>query len=433
LGSNSPNQGLSDQEAKMTTIYFDCFSGISGDMILGSLLDLGLSFEKLNAELAKLSVKNFSVSAKKVVKAGVSATKFDVEIGDEHAHRNLATIEKIIQDSKLFPEIKESAVKIFRRLAEAEAIVHGTSVDRVHFHEVGAVDAIVDIVGACIGFEALGVGQIYCSALNVGSGYVECAHGTMPVPAPATAELLRGLPIYSNQVTGELVTPTGAAIISTLARKFGGMPNLKIQKIGYGAGTKDFKGTANVVRAVQGDLLETAASRGGSSSDTQVVVIEANIDDMNPQIYGHLQETLMALGALDVFASPVQMKKNRPGLLLTVIAPVDLQEALTSQIFEETTTIGVRFYLSQRRVLERDIIIVESEFGKIGVKVSRLNGKIVNFSPEYEDCRQAATRHTVPFKWVQSRVIQQFLNQHSGEAGLLGWSEASLRHRRDQQ
>ena len=246
----------------MTTIYFDCFSGISGDMILGSLLDLGLSFEKLNAELAKLSVKNFSVSAKKVVKAGVSATKFDVEIGDEHAHRNLATIEKIIQDSKLFPEIKESAVKIFRRLAEAEAIVHGTSIDRVHFHEVGAVDAIVDIVGACIGFEALGVGQIYCSALNVGSGYVECAHGTMPVPAPATAELLRGLPIYSNQVTGELVTPTGAAIISTLARKFGGMPNLKIQKIGYGAGTKDFKGTANVVRAVQGDLLETAASRG---------------------------------------------------------------------------------------------------------------------------------------------------------------------------
>jgi uncharacterized protein (TIGR00299 family) protein len=411
----------------MTTIYFDCFSGISGDMILGSLLDLGLPFEQLNAELAKLSVKNFSVSARKVVKAGVSATKFDVEIGHEHAHRNLTMIEKIIQDSRLLPEIKESAVRIFRRLAEAEAIVHGTSVDRVHFHEVGAIDAIVDIVGACIGFEVLGVRQIYCSALNVGSGYVECAHGTMPVPAPATAELLRNLPVYSNQVVGELVTPTGAAIISTLAQGFGGIPNLKIRKIGYGAGTKDFKGTANVVRVVQGDLLKAETSKGASSSDTEVVVIEANIDDMNPQIFGHLQETLMAAGALDVFATPVQMKKNRPGLLITVIAPLDIQEALTSQIFEETTTIGVRFCLSQRRVLERDIVIVESKFGKIGVKVSRLNGKIVNFSPEYEDCRQAATRHTVPFKWVQSRVIQEFLNQYSGEAGLPDWSEASLR------
>jgi len=411
----------------MTTIYFDCFSGISGDMILGSLLDLGLPFEQLNAELAKLSVKNFSVSARKVVKAGVSATKFDVEIGHEHAHRNLTMIEKIIQDSRLLPEIKESAVRIFRRLAEAEAIVHGTSVDRVHFHEVGAIDAIVDIVGACIGFEVLGVRQIYCSALNVGSGYVECAHGTMPVPAPATAELLRNLPVYSNQVVGELVTPTGAAIISTLAQGFGGIPSLKIRKIGYGAGTKDFKGTANVVRVVQGDLLKAETSKRASSSDTEVVVIEANIDDMNPQIFGHLQETLMAAGALDVFATPVQMKKNRPGLLITVIAPLDIQEALTSQIFEETTTIGVRFCLSQRRVLERDIVIVESKFGKIGVKVSRLNGKIVNFSPEYEDCRQAATRHTVPFKWVQSRVIQEFLNQYSGEAGLPDWSEASLR------
>jgi pyridinium-3,5-bisthiocarboxylic acid mononucleotide nickel chelatase len=424
---------LPDQEDKVTTIYFDCFSGISGDMILGSLLDLGLSFADLKAELAKLDLKNFSVSAKKIVKAGVSATKFDVEIGHEHGHRNLATIEKIIQDSKLTPETKGPAVKIFRRLAEAEARVHGTSVDKVHFHEVGAIDAIVDIVGACIGFEMLGVRQIHCSALNVGSGFVDCAHGTMPVPAPATAELLRDLPIYSNQVTGELVTPTGAAIVSTLAQGFGGIPPLKIRRIGYGAGTKDFKGTANVVRAIQGDSLEVRASTNGSSSDTQVVVIEANIDDMNPQIYGYLQEKLMALGALDVFASPVQMKKNRPGLMLTVVAPIDLRETLTRRIFEETTTIGVRFYPTQRRVLERDIVIVESEFGKVGVKVSRLNGKIINFSPEYEDCRQAATKHTVPFKWVQSRVIQQFLNQHSEEAGLRHWSETSLPQRRNQQ
>jgi uncharacterized protein (TIGR00299 family) protein len=394
----------------MTTLYFDCFSGISGDMILGSVLDLGLSLQDLSAELAKLSVKNFAVTAKKVVKAGVSATKFDVQMGHEHAHRNFFVIERIIQDSELPANVKEAAIRIFRRLGEAEAQVHGTTLEKIHFHEVGAVDAIVDIVGACLGFEMLGVKEIYCSALNVGSGYVECAHGTMPVPAPATAELLKGIPIYSNQVSGELVTPTGAAIVSTLAVGFGTMPKLKIQKIGYGAGTKDFKGTANVVRVIQGELLQ--AGPNGEPAETEVVVIEANIDDMNPQIYGHLQEKMIALGALDVFATSAQMKKNRPGLLLTVVAPVDLQDVLTEQIFQETTTIGVRFSLTRRRVLERETESVDCEFGKVGMKVSRLNGKIMNFSPEYEDCRQAAIRHRVPLKWVQSRVVQRFLNLH---------------------
>jgi uncharacterized protein (TIGR00299 family) protein len=403
----------------MTTLYFDCFSGISGDMILGSLLDLGLSVDDLNAELARLSVKNFSVSAKRVVKAGVAATKFDVQIGHEHAHRNFFAIEKIIEDSELRDTVKAAATKVFRRLGEAEAQVHGTTIEKIHFHEVGAIDAIVDIVGACIGFEILGTKQIHCSALNVGSGYVDCAHGTLPVPAPATVELLKGIPVYSNQVSGELVTPTGAAIISTFAQGFGSMPKLRIQKIGYGAGTKDFKGTANVLRVIQGELLPEAtaddARASAESSETEVVVIEANIDDMNPQIYGHLQEQLMSLGALDVFATPVQMKKSRPGFLVSVVAPLGLQNILTEQIFQETTTIGVRFYMTRRRVLDREIEVVESEFGKVGVKVSRLNGRIVNFSPEYEDCRQAALRHSVPFKWVQSRVIQQFLNQHPNE------------------
>src|SRR5262245_59428584 len=308
----------------MTTLHFECFSGISGDMILGSLLDLGLSLEDLRAELEKLKVKNFSVSARKVVKAGVSATKFDVEMGEEHSHRHLSHIVKIIDSSDLPASVKERSVAIFRRLAEAEAKVHGTAVEKVHFHEVGAIDAIVDVVGACIGVELLGVKEIYCSPLNVGSGFVDCAHGTMPVPAPATAELLKNIPIYSNQVSGELVTPTGAAIVSTLAKGFGPMPAFKICGIGYGAGSKDFKGTANVLRAVQCEFVDAEGLRSNGMAADRVAVLEASIDDMNPQICGHLLDKLLSAGALDVFTSPVQMKKNRPGLLLTVLAPMQL-------------------------------------------------------------------------------------------------------------
>jgi len=383
-------------------------------MIVGSLLALGLSLDDLRAGLEKLNVKNFSVSARKVVKAGVSATKFDVEIGEEHSHRHLSHIVKIIEGSELSPGVKQRAVAIFRRLAEAEAKVHGTTVEKVHFHEVGAIDAIVDIVGSCIGLELLGVKEIYCSPLNVGSGFVDCAHGTMPVPAPATAELLKDIPIYSNQVSGELVTPTGAAIISTLATGFGPMPAFKIRRIGYGAGSKDFKGTANVVRALQCEFLESTRSEGTVAAD-RVAVLEASIDDMNPQIYGHLMDKLLSSGALDVFASPVQMKKNRPGLLLTVLAPIDLADALASRVFEETTTIGIRYHETERRVLERQVEVVKCEFGDIRVKVSRLNGRLINFAPEYEDCRQAALDKGVPYKWVQSRVVQLFMNLYSDQ------------------
>jgi len=393
----------------MSILRFECFSGISGDMIMGSLLDLGLSLDDLRAGLEKLNVKNFSVSARKVVKSGVSATKFDVEMGEEHSHRHLSHIVKIIEGSELTPGVKERAVAIFRRLAEAEAKVHGTTVEKVHFHEVGAIDAIVDIVGACIGLELLGVKEIYCSPLNVGTGFVDCAHGTMPVPAPATAELLRDIPIYSNQVSGELVTPTGAAIVSTLAKEFGPMPAFRIRGIGYGAGSKDFKGTANVLRALQ---CEFVAEASVTPAD-RVVVLEASIDDMNPQICGHLLDRLLSSGALDVFTSPVQMKKNRPGLLLTVLAPMHLADALGSQIFEETTTIGIRYHETERRVLEREVEVVECEFGNIKVKVSKLNGKIINFAPEYEDCRQAALTRGIPYKWVQSRVVQLFMDRYS--------------------
>ncbi|MBM3802293.1 MAG: nickel pincer cofactor biosynthesis protein LarC [Acidimicrobiia bacterium] len=399
----------------MSILRFDCFSGISGDMILGSLLDLGLSLDDLRASLEKLNVRNYSIGARKVVKAGVAATKFDVAIGEEKSHRHLSHILGIIEGSSLASCVKERAVAIFRRLAEAEAKVHGTTPEKVHFHEVGAIDAIVDIVGACIGFELLGIESIHCSPLNVGSGTVESAHGILPVPAPGTAELLKGIPIYSNHVPGELVTPTGAAIVSTLADGFGALPGVTICGIGYGAGSKDFKGSANVLRVLRCEAAEAAKRESSLAATDRVVVLEASIDDMNPQIYSHLMDKLLSAGALDVFASPVQMKKNRPGTVLTVLAPPGLGDAMALLIFEETTTIGIRYRESERWVLDRQVEIIACEFGDIKVKVSRLGGRVVNFAPEYEDCRQAALARGLPYKWVQSRVVQLFMNRHSQE------------------
>jgi uncharacterized protein (TIGR00299 family) protein len=380
-------------------------------MILGSLLDLGLPLEDLSVELSKLSLKNYRLSARRLVRSQIMATKFDVETSHEHTHRHYPDIAKIIKQSDLSDTVKEQASRIFYRLAEVEAKVHGSTVDEVHFHEIGAVDAIVDIVGACAGLEMLGIQRVYASALNVGHGFVETAHGTLPVPAPATAELLRGVPVYSNQVNGELVTPTGAAILTTVAHSFGELPRIRIEKIGYGAGSRDFTEAPNVLRVLHGQVDEGDAA----SSESSVLVIEANIDDMNPQIYGHLQERLLAMGVLDVFVAPVQMKKNRPGALLTVVVPKELIEAVSTVLFEETTTIGVRFHPAQRRTLVRGVEEIQSEFGKVNVKVSRLNGKIVNFSPEYEDCRKLAVEHKVPYKWIQSRVIQEFMNLHAKE------------------
>jgi pyridinium-3,5-bisthiocarboxylic acid mononucleotide nickel chelatase len=397
----------------MTCLYFDCFSGISGDMILGSLLDLGLSLDALSDELSKLNIQSFKLSARKVHKLNIAATKFEVETKHEPAHRGYPVIEKIINESRISSNVVERATRIFYRLAEAEAKVHGTTLDRVHFHEVGAVDAIVDIVGACVGLEQLGVQEVYASALNVGRGSVESAHGVLPVPAPATTELLKGIPIYSNQVGGELVTPTGAAILSTLCQGFGELPPFKIEKVGYGAGTRDNAEAPNVLRVFQGEMLGKLQRGAGVEAESTVLVVEANIDDMNPQIYGHLQERLFALGVLDIFACPVQMKKNRPGILVTVVTPEALLEEVSDVFFRETTTIGIRFHEAQRKTLERQVEVIESEFGKVNVKVSTLNGKIVNFSPEYEDCRRIATQQSVPYKWVHSRIIQEFMNRHA--------------------
>jgi pyridinium-3,5-bisthiocarboxylic acid mononucleotide nickel chelatase len=399
----------------VNALFFDCFSGISGDMILGSLLDLGLPLEHLSAQLSKLNIKNYQLSARRITKSHIAATKFDVEVGHEHAHRGYQDIAAIFNQSDLSTTVKERANGIFYRLAEVEAKIHGSAIDQVHFHEVGAVDAIVDIAGACIALEGLGIERVYSSALNVGRGFVETAHGNLPVPAPATLELLRGVPVYSNQVQGELVTPTGAAVLTSICHSFGPLPHFRIEKVGYGAGSRDSIDAPNVLRVLQGEVEEHSDAVLPPSEDPSVLVVEANIDDMNPQIFGYLQEKLLAMGVLDVFVAPVQMKKNRPGTLLTVIVSKELLEPVSALLFEETTSIGVRYHEAQRKTLVRSIEEIQSAFGKVAVKVSRLNGKIINFSPEYEDCRRLALEYQVPYKWIQSQVIQTFMNLHAKE------------------
>ena len=331
----------------MKLAYFDCFSGISGDMTLGALVDAGCAVEHLRGELRGLQVAGWELTAEKVWKNGMAATYVKVKTEDQSKHRSLGAILEILEKSELAPRVRERASSIFRKLGEAEARVHDVPLEKIHFHEVGAVDAIVDIVGACIGFEALGIEKFACSALNVGGGTVKMAHGVLPVPAPATANLLQGRPTYSNGVQKELVTPTGAAIVATLCETFGPQPAMSVHAIGYGAGTEDIEGQPNVVRIMVGDELGAGKEKGAQPGlavplDEEIAVVEANLDDMNPQIYGYFLEKALGAGALDVYTTPVQMKKNRPGTLLTVLCKPGDVNALMSLIFAETTTFGVR-------------------------------------------------------------------------------------------
>jgi pyridinium-3,5-bisthiocarboxylic acid mononucleotide nickel chelatase len=388
----------------MKLAYFDCFSGMSGDMTLGALLDAGCDLAHLRAELRGLQVHGWELSAEKVWKNGMAATYARVKTEDQQQHRSLSTILQILRDSKLASAVRDRASTIFQKLGEAEARVHDVPIEKIHFHEVGAVDAIVDIVGACIGFHALGVEKFACSPLNVGGGTVKMAHGVLPVPAPATAKLLQGKPTYSNGVQRELVTPTGAAIVATLCDSFGPQPAMSVSAIGYGAGTVDLQGQPNVLRLMIGE----AAERVVFGYDQEITVIEANLDDMNPQIYGYFQEKALAAGALDVFTSPVQMKKNRPGTLLTVLCqPADAQ-ALMTLIFAETTTFGVRTHSAQRRVLPRESVKVNTSFGEVRVKLSRVNGRVLHVSPEYDDCRKLAEENNVPLQRVLNEALRSY-------------------------
>ena len=388
----------------MKLAYFDCFSGISGDMTLGALVDAGCDLEHLLAELGNLQVPGWELSAEKVWKNGMAATHVRVKTEDQQKHRSLSAILEILHHSGLAAQVRGRASAIFQKLGEAEARVHDVPLEKIHFHEVGAVDAIVDIVGACVGFSMLGIEKFACSPLNVGGGTAKMAHGVLPVPAPATANLLQGKPTYSNDVQRELVTPTGAAIVATLCDSFGPQPAMSVSAIGYGAGTADLEGQPNVVRIMIGEAAEKAVP----GYDEEIAVVEANLDDMNPQIYGYFLEKALAAGALDVYTTPVQMKKNRPGTLLTVLCKPQDTNTLMSLIFAETTTFGARTYRAQRRALPRESVSVTTSYGDVRIKISRVNGRILHVAPEYEDCRKLAVEKNVPLQQVINEALRRY-------------------------
>jgi uncharacterized protein (TIGR00299 family) protein len=403
--------------------YFDCFSGISGDMVLGALVDAGADLRAIEGELRKLNLPGWTISAQKVQRRAIFATHVVVQVpethshghGDAHAHshehgghRGLAEIVRMIDAAGLAPRAAERAKKIFRRLGEAEAHVHQVPIESVHFHEVGAVDSIIDIVGAAIGFELLGIDEFACSGLDVGGGQVKTAHGILPVPAPATAELLRGAPTHSSGIQRELVTPTGAAIATTLAARYAEIPPMTLRAIGYGAGSADLAEKPNVLRLLVGERAENEA---GEYWGAPVTVIETNLDDMSPQIYGYFVERALAAGALDVFSTPAQMKKNRPGLLVTLLSETENVARLIDLVFRETTTIGVRTYEVRRKTLEREFVPIETPFGEVRMKLSRMNGTILNATPEYEDCQRIAAASGVPLKQVIAAASFEFQKQ----------------------
>ncbi|OGQ46171.1 MAG: TIGR00299 family protein [Deltaproteobacteria bacterium RIFCSPLOWO2_02_44_9] len=386
----------------MKIAYFDCCAGISGDMVLGALVDSGLDVSILRRELAKLHLGDYSISASKDERHHITGTNIKVRFKESGHHRTFKEIKNIINKSRLTTKVKVLSTSIFENLAKAEAKVHGCRVDDVHFHEVGAIDSIVDIVGTAIGIEKLGIGQVYASPLPLGSGWVKTSHGRMPVPAPATLELLKGVPVASSPATSELTTPTGAAIIKTLSLSFGNMPHMEIEGTGYGIGDRSFKEIPNILRLIIG-------KRTGNTE--RLIIVETNMDDMNPQIYEYLMSRLFKNGALDVFLMPIQMKKGRPAILLKVLCPENKKGNIIDTIFEETTTIGVRTYEVERHCLERRIENVSTPYGKVRVKVAERNGKVLNIQPEYEDCKEIAEKKKLPLKEVMDSAKKAFLSK----------------------
>jgi pyridinium-3,5-bisthiocarboxylic acid mononucleotide nickel chelatase len=425
----------------MRIAYLDCFSGISGDMFLGALVDAGVSPKLLEDTVKALNIGARS-EVSQVTRGGISATKVDVyahgekdlprEVfqkqqahrhehehdhapAHEHDHkhgRGLSEIRRIIEKAHISSTAQKTAIKIFEALGQAEAEIHNTTIDGVHFHEVGAVDAMVDIVCAAVGAESLAVDEWVCSPLNVGGGTVQCAHGTLPVPAPATLKLLRDAPVYSSGPQVELVTPTGAAIVKTLAARFAQFPAMKIDKSGYGAGTREFPEHPNLLRLTIGEasvLTESTSPAPASTSNDRITVLEANLDDLSPQVLAYASERLLAEGALDVFSVPVQMKKGRPGAVLTVLTKMEDADCLTKLIFAETTTLGVRRREEQRHTLSRRWQTVDTTWGPVRIKIANMNGTVANYAPEYEDCRTLAEAQHIPLRTVMQEAIQQYL------------------------
>jgi len=380
-------------------VYFDCPSGASGDMILGALVDAGVALEDLRRELAALPLEGWTLSAREVRKGAFRATKVDVEIaaGTRHHQRKLGEVLAILEAGRLRAGVEERARRIFTRLADAEARAHGTTREAVHFHDVGAIDAIVDITGAALGLELLGAGAVHVSALPIGGGFAKGPHGRIPVPAPGTAELLRDFPVVDTGVRAELVTPTGAAILTTLASSAGTMPPMTVSRVGYGAGTRDLPDTPNVLRCFVGDT----PAPGGEET---IVQVETTIDDMSPQLYEPLIDRLFAAGALDVFLTPVIMKRSRPGVVLTALAFPQGVDAISRVLFEESTTIGVRWSQWRRTPLPREIVTLTTAYGPISFKVSRLQGRVVTATPEFADVVRIAQEKARPVREVLDRA-----------------------------
>ncbi len=401
----------------MKIAYFDCFAGASGDMILGALVDAGLDPDLLNRELAKLHLDHFALSFKPAVKRGLGGCQAVVDIDTHlhHPHRGLQDICGLIETSELSQDIRQKSVAIFTRLAWAEAKVHRTAVEAVHFHEVGAIDAIIDVVGAVSGLTLLGIEAVYCSAIHLGSGTVTCAHGTLPVPAPATLELVKGIPVYATGIQGELLTPTGAAILTTLAKGFGALPALTIENSGYGAGMADPE-IPNLLRVVIGNT----DSETQDCDRDQVAVLETAIDDMNPQIYDHVMQQALSLGALDIFLKPIQMKKNRPGVLLTLMCTPDDLHRFSRFLLKETTSIGLRWRFENRIKARREIREISTSLGTVRVKTSRIQDDIIHQSPEFEDCKEIALVRNLPLKTVIATVCQEISPQDETDSSTPG-------------
>ena len=383
----------------MKIAYFDCFAGISGDMTVGALIAAGASVETLREGLSRLPVSGYEMQVESIKKKGIASTDVTVKVAEHQHARHLGDIETIIQSSSLSDAVKDKSLRVFRKLAEAEAKVHGCPVDHVHFHEVGAVDAIVDIVGSAICLESLGIDRIEASPLPMPHGFVESAHGKFPLPAPATVELLTGFPVRGVEVEGELVTPTGAAILAALASSFGPAPDFRLASVGYGAGKREQE-FPNVLRVMIGEVHDI--SKFPSES---MLVLETNLDDMNPQFYDCAMERLFAAGARDVFLTPIQMKKNRPATLLSVLCDGESVNTMLSIIFEETSTLGVRIHEVRRACLEREWRTIETPYGAVRIKIGSLTGKTYNAAPEYDDCRAAASAHNVPTKTVYESAL----------------------------
>jgi uncharacterized protein (TIGR00299 family) protein len=404
-------------------LYFDCFAGAAGDMILGALLDAGLPIDELKRALGSLAVEGWDVSVDRVVKTGITAAKFRVhehshahatdDGGHHHKHHHLKHIFAAIERSALSETGKAKAIKLFRRLGEAEAAIHGTTIEKVHLHEVGALDSIIDIVGAVFALEWFNADRIVVSPINVGGGVVKSAHGVFPVPAPATVALLKDAPVYSSGIQAELLTPTGALILTEYASAFGPIPPMTIERVGYGAGDRELLETPNVVRVLVGESADVGRAPASAVAipAMQVVVLECEIDDMNPQIFGALMDQLYAAGALEVFYSAVQMKKNRPGTLMTIVAKPEQRETMTDIVFRESTTIGVRYQELSRECLDREMVTVATPLGPVRFKVARRRGRVLNAQPEFDDLAKLSQERGIPIKDLQALAHKAWLDR----------------------